>query len=247
MLAPVQHRDWLAERPFTLVLSAGFFGFFSHTGLLAALERAGLMPARVVGVSAGALAGGLWASGLDAESLARELLALRRDSFWDPGLPLGGLLRGRKFADEIARVLAPLGVRTIEQCRVPFAAVVHDVLRHRPLALEHGELAAAIRASCTVPLMFRPMWKNGRLLVDGGVSDRIGRCALRPGERALVHYLPSRRRWRSQPVPKAIASIDARVLVTPELPALGPFALERAPEAYELTLRYASEWLSSRE
>ncbi len=246
MLPAVLHREWLAERPFTLVLSAGFFGFFSHTGLLAALEREGLVPTRVVGVSAGALAGGLWAGGLDAETIARELVALRRGDFWDPGLPLGGLLRGRKFAAELERVLAPAGVRTIEACRVPFAAIVHDVLRRRPVALERGALVPAIRASCTVPLMFRPLWEDGRLLVDGGVSDRIGRVALREGERALVHYLPSRRRWRREQVPTAIAGVDAKVMVTPDVPALGPFALERGAEAFEVTRRHAAAWLAQR-
>jgi NTE family protein len=234
----VLRREWLAERPFTLVLSAGFFGFFSHTGLLAALEREGLTPRRIVGVSAGALAGGLWAGGIDAQTLARELLALRRDAFWDPGLPLGGLLRGRKFAAELTRVLG--GPRAIEQCRVPFAAIVHDVLRRKPMSLERGELVHAIRASCTVPLMFRPIWQDGRLLVDGGVSDRIGRCALQDGERVLLHYIPSRNRWRRAPAP----TIDGLVMVTPDVPALGPFALERGEEAYEITRRFASDWLA---
>ena len=86
------NRDWLASQPFTLALSAGFFGFFAHTGVLQALEEAGLRPRRIVGVSAGALAGGLWASGLSAAELAEELVRLRRVDFWDPGLPLGGLL-----------------------------------------------------------------------------------------------------------------------------------------------------------
>ncbi|MBC8066840.1 MAG: patatin-like phospholipase family protein, partial [Deltaproteobacteria bacterium] len=167
----------------------------------------------------------------------------RRESFWDPGLPLGGLLRGRKFEAELARVLDLVGVQRIEQCRVPFAAVVHDVLKRRPLALEHGDLAAAIRASCTVPLMFRPLWHAGRLLVDGGVSDRLGRTALRPGERVLVHYLPSRRRWPRRIAVPSVDGFDAEVLVTPDVPALGPFALERAPEAYAVTERFASAWL----
>ena len=53
----MRRRDDLARDPFTLVLGAGFFGFFAHTGILPALEEAELIPRRVVGVSAGALAG----------------------------------------------------------------------------------------------------------------------------------------------------------------------------------------------
>ena len=77
-------RDWLAESPFSLAMSSGFFGFFAHTGMLAALEEAGVLPAEVAGSSAGALVAGLWASGIDAPALEVELTRLRREDFWDP-------------------------------------------------------------------------------------------------------------------------------------------------------------------
>ncbi len=60
------HADWLASEPFTLNLGAGYFGFFAHTGVLMALEELGLRPQRIVGASAGAIAGGLWGAGLRA-------------------------------------------------------------------------------------------------------------------------------------------------------------------------------------
>jgi NTE family protein len=234
-------RQWLGEAPFTLALSAGFFGFFSHTGLLLALERAGLRPRRVVGVSAGALAGGLWASGLSASSLAEELTRLRREDFWDPGLPLGGVLMGRKFEAKLATVLRPLGVTSLEHCPTPFAAVVHDLLRRRPLALERGPIAPAIRASCTVPLMFRPRWHQGRLLVDGGASDRDGEIAARRGERVFVHRLTSRRAAAAPPS-RGHAS-DRLTLSIPDLPRVTPFALHAGPVALSRTERFVQRWL----
>jgi NTE family protein len=244
----VTRRDWLGREPFTLVLSAGFFGFFAHTGLLAALERAGLVPRRIVGVSAGALAGGLWASGLSAAQLERELLALRRMDFWDPAVPLGGLLRGRKFADKLGELLSRTGVRTIEECRVPFVAIAHDVIARRTLPMGEGDLALAIRASCTVPFMFRPIWARGRLLVDGGVSDRAGTSVVGEDERVLLHYLPSRRRVRvaRDVVPDAVpAAAASLVLVTPGLPKVGPFALEQGPHALARASDHAALWLDA--
>lgn len=238
-------REWLAREPFTLVLSAGFFGFFAHTGLLGALEREGLLPRRIVGVSAGALAGGLWAGGLSAEDLQRELVGLRRMDFWDPGLPFGGLLRGRKFAAKVDELLARTGVRTIEACRVPFVAIAHDVLRRRTLPLHAGDLALAIRASCTVPLMFRPIWSRGRLLVDGGVSDRAGTSVLGSDERVLLHWLPSHRSAKHV-APPTIAGDASLVLVTPDLPRVHPFALERGPHALERASDHAARWLEER-
>ena len=239
----MQRREWLAERPYTLMLSAGFFGFFSHAGLLRALEEAGVLPGRVIGVSAGALAGGLWSSGMEAATIADELSRLRRADFWDPGVPVGGLLRGRKFATKLRSVLAPTGVERIEHCPVPFSAVAHDVLRRRSLVFDRGPIDLAIRASCTVPLMFRPIWSGGRLLVDGGVSDRIGRTAMSgSNDRVLLHYLPSRRR-NPEPTPTQPPGGNGHVLVTPGLPRVTPFRLEQGPEAYARTYEHTRRWL----
>lgn len=245
--AGLTRAQWLAREPFTLVLGAGFFGFFAHTGFLQALEAAGLHPRRVVGCSAGALAGGLWASGLAADALADELAALRRDEFWDPGLPLGGLLRGRKFNAKLRGLLARSGVQQVHECRVPFAAIVHDVVRRRCLALEAGRLDLAIQASCSVPLMFRPVWVDGRLLVDGGVSDRMGEVALAPGERVLGHYLPSRRRVLRPSRQAPPAEIPGRrlVVITPDLPRVTPFRLEHGPVARQRTRDHVARWLDA--
>jgi NTE family protein len=173
-------------------------------------------------------------------------VALRRGDFWDPAVPLGGLLRGRKFADKIGHLLGRTGVTTIEQCRMPFVAVAHDVLARRTLPMHAGDLALAIRASCTVPFMFRPIWSAGRLLVDGGVSDRAGTSVVDHGERVLLHYLPSRRRVRVAPdvVPRAIPGAHALVMVTPDLPKVGPFALAHGPHALRRAHDHATQWLA---
>ena len=243
----ITHRDWLAERPFTLALSAGFFGFFAHTGLLRALERAGLRPRRVVGISAGALAGGLWASGLDADAIAGELLRLRRADFWDPGLPLGGLLRGDKFAAKLRALLDDRGVADFAACPTPFAAIVHDLLRRRPEVVERGPLAPAIQASCAVPLMFRPLRRGLTLLVDGGVSDRWGLGALHPGERILLHAHPTRsahsRLLPPQPLPPSTA--ERATLVIPDLPRVTPFRLDAGQPALTAAYDHVRRWLDA--
>ncbi|MEM7159527.1 MAG: patatin-like phospholipase family protein [Myxococcota bacterium] len=238
-------REWLAREPFTLMLGAGFFGFFAHTGFLQALEAASLRPRRIIGCSAGALAGGLWASGLSGDALAEELLSLRRDEFWDPGLPLGVLLRGRKFNRKLRQVLSRAGVEDFGQCRIPFTAIVHDVLRRRTVPMSSGRIDLAIQASCTVPVMFRPLWIDRRLVVDGGVSDRIGLSAVESEERILMHYLPSRRkvvRSSRQPIPEEIPGHRLRV-ITPDLPRVTPFKLDQGPIALQHTRQYISRWL----
>ena len=237
----MDHLDWLRERPFTLVLSGGFFGFYAHTGVLLALEEAGVRPERVVGCSAGALAGGLWASGVRAQTLEAELVRLRREDFWDPGLPWGGLLKGGKFAQVLTRVLSPTGVSRIEQCPVPFTAITHELWGFKTRALRQGSLEAAIRASCCVPLLFRPVRFEGRLLVDGGVSDRSGLSAVGAEERVLYHHLLDLGNTEAEDVPPSEGT--RRTLVIPHLPAVNPFQLDLGRDALEHAKGEALRWL----
>jgi NTE family protein len=224
-------REWLAEGPFTLGLSSGFFGFFAHAGVLAVLEEERLAPARVVGSSAGALSGGLWAAGVPAARLREELLALRREHFWDPRPGLG-LLRGALFR---ARLEALLPVGTFEACPRPLAVSAFDLLARRTAVLETGALAPAIHASCAAPLLFQPVRIGRRAYLDGGVLDRHGLAALRGGERVLYHHLTSRSPWRRRgsSALRVPALPSLRAVAIDGLPRLGPFRLGRASEAMD--------------
>jgi NTE family protein len=224
-------RDWLAEVPFTLGLSSGFFGFFAHAGVVGVLEEEGLLPARLCGSSAGALVGGLWAAGLPAPRIREELCRLRRADFWDPGPGLG-LLRGGRFR---ARLEALLPVRTFEECRWPLSLSAFELRGLRTVVLRRGPLAPAVHASCAAPVLFQPVRIDGRLHSDGGVRDRHGLAGLGEGERVLYHHLTSRSPWRrpNSPALRVPSRPGLRAVALPGLPRLGPFRLERGPLALE--------------
>ncbi len=242
------HYDWLCAAPYTLALSAGFFGFFAHTGVLLALESAGVpQPRRIVGVSAGALVGGLWASGMPAAAIEAELRSLRRRDFWDPSWPLGGFLRGDKFAAKLHGLLDARGISTVEACPIAFATVVYELAGRCTRVLDRGRLAPAIQASCTVPLMFRPIRHDGRLLVDGGVGDRDGNTALAADERVFQHRLHSRSPWRrlSDPRSRGVVGLSRQVLALDNLPRVTPFRLERGPQALSIAREATLRWLAA--
>ncbi|HEY1909196.1 MAG TPA: patatin-like phospholipase family protein [Myxococcaceae bacterium] len=225
-------RDWLAEKPFTLVMSSGFFGFFAHTGVVTVLEEQRLRPARIAGSSAGALVGALWGAGIPAAGIRDELLGLRREDFWDlwPGL---GLLRGGLFRALLERVLP---VRTFEECPVPLALSVWDVLARKTAVLERGPLAPAIHASCALPVLFHPVRHGGRLYADGGIADRPGLAGVSDGERVLYHHLTARSPWRrrNSPALRLPERHGLQAIALTGLPRPGPFRLARGRDAMEL-------------
>ena len=236
--------DYLAEAPFTLVLSAGFFGFYAHAGALSALLDAGLAPARVTGASAGALVGGLHAGGVPSRDIEKELVELRREHFWDPS-PGAGLLRGALFR---RRIEALLRRRTFEEAVVPAALSTWDVRTRKTVVQDSGDLARAICASCAFPLLLQPVRIEGRPQLDGGIADRSAHAALRPGERVLFHHLPEQSPWRAsafstgrRPPPFRRGMVT---LSPPGLPRLGPFRLEEGPIAMERARRHMQRALA---
>lgn len=226
--------DWLACAPFGLTLSSGFFGFFAHAGVVAALADRGLMPAAISGASAGALVGAAWASGLPPDAVADRLCTLTKRDFWDP-FPGPGLLRGARF-QSLLRDWLP--VTRIEDCPTPLALSVHDVLARRTTVLQHGPLAQAVRASCSVPLMFHPVWIGRRPYVDGGVSDRPGLAGM-PMSRVLYHHLKARSPWRAANGAQTVIPQQPGLvaLVLDDLPRPLPDALEAGPAALDTARR----------
>jgi NTE family protein len=235
-------REWLRERPFTLVMSSGFFGFFAHAGVVSVLEEEGLRPARITGSSAGALVGALWGAGVPAARIREELLVLRREQFWDlrPGL---GLLAGALFRALLERVLP---VRNFEESPVPLALSVWDVLARRTVVLDDGPLAPAIHASCALPVLFHPVRHGGRLYADGGIADRPGLAAVGEGERVLYHHLTARSPWRrrNSAALRVPERRGLRSIALTGLPRLGPFRLARGGEAMDRAAAGAREALA---
>ena len=235
-------RDWLAETPFTLVMSSGFFGFFAHAGVVSVLEEQGLRPARVAGSSAGALVGALWGAGIPAARIREELLGLRREHFWDlwPGL---GLLRGRLFRARLERVLPVRDASRRARCRWPSRCGTSS--RAGPWCCR---AVRSLRRS-TRPVRFRCSSTRcgigGRLYADGGIADRPGLAGVAEGERVLYHHLTSRSPWRRKgsPALRVPARRGLEAIALDGLPRLGPFRLGLGQEAMERAAEGAREAL----
>src|SRR4029453_652936 len=56
---------------------------------------------------------------------------------------------------------------------IPFRAVATDLANRTPVVMASGDLAQAVRASIAVPLLFDPELRDGRYLIDGGLSATL--------------------------------------------------------------------------
>jgi predicted acylesterase/phospholipase RssA len=175
-----------------LVLSSGFLAFARHVGFLRAVEEAGVEVDAVCGTSSGALVAALWAAGVPAEEIGRELSARPPIRWMRLSLmPWRGLFR---IEPVIAR-LRQLLPATFAELRRPLGVGVMDRGNAHHL-LTDGPLPEAVAASCAIPLIFQPVWLAGRRLSDGGAVDRLGLSVWRrwrPGRCALLHWVEGTR------------------------------------------------------
>lgn len=155
-----------------LVLSGGGLRGFAHVGVLGALHDMGVVPDLVVGCSAGALVGGLFAAGMDAPALRAAALDPRLDDElerWAGWLVLPSLrstliegwLRGR------------LTRGMVQDFERRFIAVATRRDDGAAAALGRGDAARAILASASVPGVLPPVRIGDAELIDGGLSSPL--------------------------------------------------------------------------
>jgi NTE family protein len=172
-----------------------------HAGVIRALETRGFRPDIVTGTSAGAIAGALWASGLNADQIQRASASLD----WLRGLRFALPRRGLLHSDAVRNLIdLHTGGRPIEQWTVHFAAVSTDLHTGRKVVLDRGPAGPAVAASASIPALYEPVRIDERDLVDGGLVEPVPvRTALDMGAAYVIAVDIAYRPWEA-PVDHAI-------------------------------------------
>ncbi len=85
-----------------------------------------------------------------------------------------GLVEGQNFVMELRKLShVTQSLESFDSLPIPFRAMATDLESARPVVLDKGDLAMAIRASIAIPPLFSPVEIEGRLLVDGGYLRNI--------------------------------------------------------------------------
>jgi NTE family protein len=88
-------------------------------------------------------------------------------------LPLG-VIEGQHLDQVLHHLLMPVvDIRSFDELEIPFRAVATDLVSGEEVVLSSGSLPNALRASMSVPGVFAPVDIDGRLLVDGGMSNNL--------------------------------------------------------------------------
>ena len=173
-----------------IALGGGGAKGWAHIGVLRALAAAGLAADIVAGTSMGAIVGGAYAAGRldELEAFAR---GLDRKAAWrlaDLNLGAGGgLVVGEKIATALTEIIGKHDIATLGK---RFAAVATELGTGHEIWLTAGDLVRAMRASYSLPGIFVPANVDGRILIDGGITNPVPVSACRAMGAHVVIAVP---------------------------------------------------------
>jgi len=167
-----------------IALAGGGAKGMAHFGVLNALEQAGLSFDVMSGTSAGAMAGILYASGMSPEQAIKNFQQDLTPSRLFRSLPkwpnwyLVSQYRRRAWDGMLRKYLHDW---RLEQLSIPFNAVTVDLVQARTVVRRQGDAVHAILESINLPIVSKPILRDGMALVDGGVLNNLPADVLAEG------------------------------------------------------------------
>lgn len=160
-----------------LALGGGAAKGYAHIGAIKALESAGIDIDFIAGTSMGALIGGYYAATKDIEAIENFVLGIKKQDIFSLRDALQTLVKkdsaffkGESVSNLLRRELGDI---KIENCQIPFTAIATNTKNGDEIRLNGGNLVDAIRASIAIPLIFSPVELDGKLLMDGGLTNPV--------------------------------------------------------------------------
>lgn len=178
MIVQVEHRISMPDegemmrghKRVGLALGAGSAKGLAHIGVLQVLIENHIPIDLIVGSSMGAMVGGAYACGSDMNMLGKLVCSMDNRIFFDIGIPRMGFIGGKRVSSLLQLLTKN---RSFDQTDIPLVVMATDLVSGEGVAINEGNIAEAVRASISIPGVFKPVKKDGMILVDGAVSHRL--------------------------------------------------------------------------
>lgn len=173
------------EPSFAVAFGGGGARGLSHIHVIEVLDEMGIRPTAIAGSSIGAIMGAGMAAGMrgveireyarqmlgDRSSLASRMWRLRPSNLRQA---VGGLRMTQFDVERILKALLPEAIpEDFAALKIPLKITATDFFGHSLVVNEEGDLYSALAASAAIPALFRPVNRDGRLLIDGGIYDPV--------------------------------------------------------------------------
>jgi NTE family protein len=175
-----------SEPSFAVALGGGGARGLAHIHVIETFDELGIRPTAISGSSIGAIMGAAMAAGMTGKDIREHaimVLANRAEvmnRLWQlrPKGIVGVLANAFKFTQfDIERIVATFLPKeipaTFEALQIPLQVTATDFYGQCELDFAEGDLYSAIAASAAIPALFRPVQRDGRILIDGGIYNPV--------------------------------------------------------------------------
>lgn len=162
----------MKSKDVALALSSGGPRGWAYIGAIEELESRGYRITSVAGTSIGSLIGGIYAAGKlpEVKEWLFNLDAWKVFSLMDISISKNHLVKGDKVISALKEIVPDVDIRDLP---IPYRAVAADLYTGEEVIFDRGPLFDAIRASISIPSLFRPVKYGYRTLVDGGIVNTM--------------------------------------------------------------------------
>ena len=162
----------IMKKDVALVLSSGGPRGWAYIGAIEELVSRGYNITSVAGTSIGSLIGGIYAAGKleDVKHWLFGLDAWKVFGLMDISLSKNHLVKGDKVIEALKEIVPNMN---IEDLAIPYRAIAADLYTGEEVVFDRGPLFDAVRASISIPSLFRPVKYGYRTLVDGGIDNTM--------------------------------------------------------------------------
>lgn len=162
----------MGKKTVSLVLSSGGARGMAHIGAIEALEESGYEVVSIAGCSAGALIGGIYATGQlpKFKDWICNLDRIDVFSLMDFTFSSKGFIKGEKVFGELKKLIADC---QIEELNIPFRCTAVEIPAGKEKIFKSGSLYEAIRASSSIPSVMTPARIGKHEYIDGGILNPI--------------------------------------------------------------------------
>ncbi|MEM6615257.1 MAG: patatin-like phospholipase family protein [Pseudomonadota bacterium] len=176
-----------------IALGGGGARGLAHIPMIEVLDEFDIIPSIIAGCSIGAFIGAGYAAGMtgkemreyaatlfsDRTTVIQKLWTLRPKKFTD--LFQGGITLTQFDAEPITELFLPDTIpETFDGLGIPLTIVACDYYGWSEAVIKTGNVRSAISGSIAIPVLFKPVLREDRVLIDGGAVNPLPIDQARP-------------------------------------------------------------------
>ena len=166
-----------------LVLSGGGARGIAHIGVLKALNELNIHPSVISGTSAGSIIGVLYAMGLSSQEMINFVGHSNLWKFFRFEWSAGGLSNLNYLKERLIQIGIP---PNFEDLQKKLYVTATNLTKGKTEIFHEGPLLETILASCSIPLVFKPVIINGDRYADGGILNNLPASAIISQARRII-------------------------------------------------------------